>query len=115
MAKNKIVTRDSLQAMLDKDNTDYVQLVIGKALTALYDYQTAEEQNAHATVEHNGVGFTGADARSGSKTAIFWSKHHKLLDWQIDMWTKKGSRGYSRLAKYHAQLNRIAEDKLTSA
>lgn len=115
MAKAKLVTKDSLQHMLDNDNVEYVQLVIGKALSALYDYQTIDEQNTNTTTKSNGVGFTGADANSGSKTAKFWMKHHKLLDWQIAMWTKKGSRGYARLAKYHKQLNQIAEAKLTSS
>ncbi len=115
MAKQKIVTKDSLQLMLDSSNPQYVQAVIGKALSALYDYQTAEEQNSDATLNHNGVGFTGADAHSGSKTAKFWMRHHKLLDWQIEMWLKKGVKGYARLAKYHKQLNTIAESKLTSS
>lgn len=115
MPKTKIVTRDSLQHMLDNDNVEYVQLVIGKALTALYDYQTTEEQHVNSTLNSNGVGFTGADANSGSRTAKFWLKHHTLLDWQVAMWTKKGSKGYARLAKYHKQLNLIAEAKLTSA
>lgn len=114
MAKQLFVTKDSLQQLLDSDNPKKVEAVIGRALSALYDYQTADEQNSDATLNHNGVGFTGADAHSGSKTAKFWMKHHKLLDWQIDMWLKKGAKGYARLAKYHTQLNKIAELKLTS-
>ena len=100
MKKEVLVTRDSIQAMLDSDNEAYVAEVIGRGLIGLLDRQTTDEQVS--------IGFTGADAFSGSLTAKFWRKHGKLLDWQIAKWTKKGKNGYSRLCKYHKQLNEIA-------
>lgn len=108
-----IVTKDSLQHMLDTDNQQYVQMVIGRALVGIFDRQTADEKESNTTSKSNGIGFTGGDAYSGSKTAKFWMKHGSLLDWQVDMWVKKGTTGYSRLAKYHRQLNEIAKDRLT--
>ena len=103
-----LVTRDSLQAMLDSDKPAFVTQVIGRALWGLFLRQTEDEQVTNNTNKHNSVGFTGADAFSGSLTAKSWRKHGKLLDWQIAKWTKKGKNGYARLCKYHKQLNEIA-------
>lgn len=108
MKKQVLVTRDSIQVMLDSDNEAYVAEVIGRGLMALLDRQTTDEQVSNTTNRDNSIGFTGADAFSGSLTAKFWRKHGKLLDWQIAKWTKKGKNGYSRLCKYHKQLNEIA-------
>lgn len=108
MKKKVLVTRDSIQAMLDSDNEAYVAEVIGRGLMGLLDRQTTDEQVSNTTNRDNSIGFTGADAFSGSLTAKFWRKHGKLLDWQIAKWTKKGKNGYSRLCKYHKQLNEIA-------
>lgn len=105
------VTRTSLQVMLDNPNQAYVAKVIGRALWALFQYQTYTEQNANDTHEHNNVGFNSADGKSGSLTAKYWKKHGTLLEWQMDKWTKKNGKGFSRLSKYHRQLNRIAESK----
>ena len=107
----KTVTRDSLQRMIENDNPAYVQAVIGRALWAIFQYQTSSEQNSNETQVHNNVGFNSADAKSGSLTAKYWKKNGKLLPWQIEKWIKKNSRGYSRLAKYHRQLDYIAKNK----
>jgi len=112
MAKQaKIVTKDSLQQMLDNPNPKYVEAVVGRALSSLLARQTAEEQTHLTTEVHNGIGFTGADARSGSLTAKFWKKNGYLAAWQIERWTKKDDKGYSRLTKYHRQLNEIAVER----
>jgi len=103
------VTRESLQTMLDNPNREYVAKVIGRALIVLFNNQTRDEQSMNATTKENGVGFTGADAKSGSITAKYYIKHKTLLDWQIDRWTKPAASGYARLAKYHGQLNAAAE------
>lgn len=112
MAKTQaIVTRDSLKAMLENPNRNYVELVIGRALVRLLERQTQAEQSANATEDHNGIGFAGADAHSGSLTAKYFMKHHHLQDWQIEAWTKVGRTGYPRLCKYHKQLNEVAASK----
>jgi len=114
MAKAKkvlLVTRDSLQAMLDNPNPRYVEQVVGRALSQIFEYQTSDEKASNATRLHNNVGFTATDAKSGSLTAKTFKRHGKLESWQISRWTKKDDKGYSRLSKYHRQLNAIAELK----
>jgi len=109
MAKQtKIVTKDSLQSMLDNPNPKYVERVVGKALYRILENQTSDEQRSNETRVHNGIGFTGADAKSGSLTAKFWKKNGYLAAWQLEKWTKKNDQGYSRLTKYHRQLNEVA-------
>ena len=109
--QKQLVTRDSIKKMLNNPNPKYVQAVIGRALLALLDRQTEDEKRAADTREWNAVGFSGADARSGTLTAKFYAKHGCLLDWQVKRWTKPASNGYPRLAKYHKQLNEIALEK----
>jgi hypothetical protein len=107
----KRVTPASLQAMLNNPNREHVSKVIGRALVVLLNNQTRDEQAMNATTKSNGIGFTGADAKSGSITAKYFIKHNTLLDWQIDRWTKPSASGFSRLTKYHKQLNAAAEEK----
>lgn len=106
----KIVTKESLLNLLDtKDKS----LVLGRALVALFARQTENERKDNATEEYNGIGFTGADGRSGSLTAKFYLKYGKLEQWQIDRWMKKSERtGLPRICKYANQLNQIAVAKL---
>jgi hypothetical protein len=107
-----IVSRDSLQQMLDQADTHEKRAkIIGRALVALFARQTEGEKQANTTDNWNTVGFSGADARSGSLTAKSFMKHGTLQDWQVERWTKRGVNGFSRLTKYHRQLNEIAEAK----
>lgn len=107
----KLVTKDSLNRMLNNPNTDYVDMVIGRALTALLQRQTEAEQRSNSTEQHNNVGFTGTDGRAGALTAKYFIKHKKLLQWQREMWLKPNKNGTARIVKYHKQLNEIAEEK----
>ncbi len=106
--KTVIVTKDSLQKMLDSNDINYVIQVIGRALVVIMNQQTDDEKQKVRTIEHNGIGFTGSDAKSGTLTAKSFLKNKTLTEWQIEKWLKKNSNGYSRLVKYHAQLNRAA-------
>lgn len=103
------VTRESITAMLNNPNPKYVEAVIGRALVALLNNQTADEQAMATTNEDNGIGFTGGDAYGGTLTAKYYIKHKSLLDWQVEKWLKVGANGFPRLAKYHAQLNAVAK------
>ena len=107
----KLVTKDSLQHMLNNPNPVKLKAVIGRALVGIFNRQTEDEKKVNETRVHNNIGFTGADGRSGAITAKYYLKHHDLQDWQIQLWTKRNAKGYSRLTKYHAQLNEIAEAK----
>lgn len=116
-----IVTRESLQEMIDNEinedgsYTPKLQHIIGRALVALFERQTAGEQSYNQTEEHNTIGFSGADGRSGSLTAKSYLKHRALLEWQIERWVKNsGNTSFSRITKYHRQLNEIATAKLTA-
>jgi hypothetical protein len=111
MSTQPIVTKDSLQSMLDDTNTQKVIQVVGRALVALFARQTKDEQSTNDTKEHNNVGFAGCDAKSGSITAKYFIKHHSLEKWMVEKWIKKGTNNYSRLSKYHSQLNQIAISK----
>lgn len=105
----KLVTKNSLQEML---NNDRLRMhVIGRALVVLFNNQLDDEKQSNDTRHDNGIGFSGADARSGTLTAKYYLKHRRLMDWQIEMWYKKNIKGFSRIAKYHGQLNDAAEVK----
>ena len=67
-----LVTRDSIQVMLDSDNKLLVAAVIGRGLWAIFQRQTEDEKVTNNTNKYNNVGFTGADAFGGSLAAKFW-------------------------------------------
>ena len=105
-----VVTKESLNTMLQHENPNYIKHVIGRALVAIFKRQTENEKISNSTTVHNNIGFAGCDARSGSLTAKYFLKHNNLLDWQVDLWVKDW-RGYPRICKYWKQLNEISESK----
>lgn len=104
------VSAATITVMLENSNPAYVQAVIGRALVVLLRNQTSDEQESNTTNISNGVGFTGADAYSGSLTAKFYLKHKRLEDWMVEKWAKPNVNGVPRLAKYHGQLNNAAKN-----
>lgn len=113
------VTQQSLTAMLNNPNPQYVSVVIGRALVALMERQTEDEKSGNDVKHHNGVGFTPADGFSGTVSAKYFLKHGKLEQWQRELWMKPNKNGVPRLVKYAGQLNKIAiqrfEEAATSA
>lgn len=119
-----IVTKESLHELLATANPEKRIHIIGRALVALFERQTASEQSTNDTHLHNGAGFNSADATSGSLTAKYYLKHKTLLDWQMEKWTrirakktKANPEGlvegtdqilFPRICKYADQLNQIA-------
>lgn len=101
-----IVTRDSLNRMLQDEHKRIH--VIGHALIVLFNRQTESERAANNTILHNTIGFTGADARTGSLTAKYYLAHKTLLPWQVHKWMKVGKSGYPRIVKYWRQLDQAA-------
>ncbi len=106
-----IVTRESLQSLLNRQDPVFVSRVVGKALVALLANQTSSEVSGNSTEVDNGIGFSSADARSATITAKTFIKHGSLQDWQVERWTRPTKNGFSRLTKYANQLNAIAEQK----
>lgn len=106
-----IVTKESLESMLENPNRKFVETVVGRALVVLFNRQTESEKATSTTKENNNIGFTGFDAKSGSITAKYYLKHKRLEDWQIEKWTKTMKGGYPKLCSYHRQLNEAANLK----
>ena len=110
-----IVSKNGLQMMLEDASAEKRSHIVGRACVVLFDRQTKDEKVTNTTNNHNNVGFTGADARSGSLTAKYYLKHKKLLEWQVERWMKMQKSGYARLCKYHKQLNEAAAAKAAKA
>lgn len=107
----KIVTRESMQQMIDAADAVKKQHIVGRALIAIFDRQTAHEQSRNDTEDANNIGFSAADAKTGSITAKFYMKNRVLLDWQLAKWLKPRN-GFARITKYHKQLNEVANEKV---
>lgn len=75
--------------------------VLYGALKKLYACQTADEKAYGETVESNGVGFNGADAKILSSMAEFLNKTGFLTEKQKVIVRKK-------LVKYNKQLTKLA-------
>ena len=106
-----LVTKQSIQNLLSDSRKDFPMHVIGRALVGIYSNQTDQEKSSQSTIQHNDIGFAGCDARIGSICAKYYQKHKRLEKWMIDRWINPGSTGYSRITKYHRQLNIIAMNK----
>lgn len=106
----KIVTRDSLKAMLEAADDEKRARIIGRALVRLFERQTADEKASDDTNRTNSVGFSNADAKSGSLTAKSFLKRGSLLKWQLEDWMRPVN-GYPRICKYAKQLNDVAVQK----
>ena len=74
------------------------------AVKAIYRRQTGEEQQAGQTIDHNGRGFNGVDARSGTFMAQ-WLYRGKHLDGKWLVLARK------IMPKYTAQLMAVATEK----
>ena len=77
---------------------------VARALVVLNRRQTPIEQNSEATINHNGVGFTPADARMGTSMAQFYLRFGHLSARQIAYWRRPNVRGVPRICKYAGQL-----------
>lgn len=108
MIKKVVVSKDSLQMMISNSDDFKVMHIIGRALKVILLNQTKDEQLNNTTTSLNGIGFAGYDAKGGCIAAKYYIKHNALESWMVSAWTKKSKNGYSRITKYHAQLNRVA-------
>jgi hypothetical protein len=84
---------------------------VGRALVALTNLQTKDEQRQQRSKYHNKVGFNSVDARIGMDNAQFFRVHGYLEDVQVDYWRKRDKHGNVRICKYIEQLLRVARSK----
>ncbi len=110
-----MIDRNWVQNQIDTRKGDALAQFVGRALVVMFNNQTASEKMVNTVSEDNGVGFTGADGHGGCLTAKYYLKHKTLQDWQIERWIKKGKNGYSRLTKYHAQLEAAVLSRMKEA
>ena len=72
-----------------------------RALSKIYEFQTAEEMKMGGTVYYNGVGFTGCDGRILTSFAKQYRKYGRLSDRQMEILFKK-------IPKYWMQVIKIS-------
>lgn len=105
-----IVTKENLTKLL---NTPRLRnIVVAKALVLLKNRQTYDEQRDEITKYDNNIGFTPGDAKRGVSMAKFYERKGYLTDAQVRWWMVSNEKGFSRITKYHAQLNVEANIKL---
>lgn len=97
---SKVWTAEEIKAKIASSNAWRRQ-----ALLALYDRQTAQEQDAMRTEELNGRGFTGWDA----ELLTAFAQQAQTKGW---LSPKQDAILMKRLPKYSAQLARIANGEL---
>jgi len=105
------VTKEYINSFITQRPSEQVAQFIGRALVVIFNNQTDSEKAAAVTAVANGVGFTGADAHSGCISAKYFLKHGTLMDWQIELWTKRNRSSDMRIAKYWRQLDTAAKAK----
>lgn len=107
----RLVTKESLQRMLEAADLVKRQQIVGRALVALFARQTASEQRANSTDQDNGIGFASCDAKQGSISAKTFMKRGALMEFQMQRWLTVDRNGFFRITKYHRQLNEVANEK----
>lgn len=91
-------TVDEIKGLLEKSDK-----MVCLSLIQVYNKQTASEQVAGETKEHNGVGFNGVDAGFLSSCAEFYKKANFLTPKQMTMVRKK-------MMKYAKQVTFLANE-----
>ena len=92
----KVWTKEEIRTLLEKNDK-----MVSRSVVKLYEYQTAAEQDAGETHEHNGVGFNGRDA--GFLTSIA----QQIMAGRL-LSEKQLSAARKSILKYAGQLTRIA-------
>ena len=106
MSESRTWTAEEIREKIRTDNRWAI-----RALMAIYDRQTAEEQDSCETLRHNGVGFNGVDASYLSRLAKFYQAKGYLTKNQMH-WLRFHRNGKDRIGKYAKQLAGIAKAKV---
>lgn len=93
-----IWTGESIKTMLETNDK-----AVARAVMALYQRQTADEQSSEETKHHNSVGFNAADARYLSYCATYAQRSGRLTG-------KHLIKARSKVIKYREQLANIANE-----
>jgi hypothetical protein len=101
-----MLSRDYIVALLATNDK-----AVARALVVVNKNQTYTEQNAEATINHNGVGFRPCHARMGTSMAKFYEARGYLSPKQVAYWRKPMSDGNMRIGIYWRQLAEAAEVK----
>lgn len=88
---------------------------IPRALVALREKQTQDEQIQKDTKYHNNQGFRPCHARMGTEMAEFYMRNGYLSSKQVAYWRQKNKDGKMRIGIYAGQLARIAAEKKKQA
>lgn len=97
----QVLTKEQLKEKLLQDKN-----VLIKALIALNNYQTVDEQRALTTKYLNGAGFRPCHANRGTGMVNFFQKRGFLSQKQINWWTQR-ENGKPRILIYLNQLHKI--------
>lgn len=99
MTANKIWTRAEIENLINNND-----VAVGRAIVALYERQTADEQASETTNHHNNIGFCGWAAKNGSYYAR-WVMSGRTL-------TGKHLVKARKIALHHAgQVTEIANNR----
>lgn len=99
-------TRERIIKLLETND-----VAVGRALSALLERQTSEEQRSEQTISSNGVGFSGAHAEPMTSMAKFFRSRGYLTPKQLAWLRGKTPKGSMRIGMYAKQLLEIAQEK----
>jgi hypothetical protein len=101
-----MITKSEIVKLLATNNK-----AVARALVCLNARQTDTEQQAEATIAHNGRGFRPCHARMGTSMATFYVKFNRLSDKQVAYWRRLMADGNMRIGIYAGQLLEVAQEK----
>lgn len=86
-------------------------VAVARALVALKNRQTLDEQATDTTTHRNGMGFRPCDAYMGTEMAKFYESKGFLTERQLSFWRSPTKSGKMRIEIYANQLLSIAKAK----
>lgn len=85
-------------------------VAVARALVALKNRQTLDEQSSDATMHRNGMGFRPCDAYMGTEMAKFYESKGYLTEKQLSYWRSPTKSGKMRIEVYANQLLSIVKE-----
>ena len=98
MTDQKVWTVEEIRELLKESDK-----AVARAILAIYNRQTEDEQSIKETTEHNGIGYNGVDANFMSSLAQFYQTKGFLSAGQL-------KHGRKAIMKYAKQLTDIANN-----